>query len=87
MKRWLSGLALGMALALPAGAAVDVNTATQADLESVSGIGPTKAKAIMEYRAKNGAFKSIGDLELVPGIGAKTLEKIKKDLTVGKPAK
>lgn len=59
------------------GKKVDVNTADAATLESLSGIGDTKAKAIIEYREKNGKFKNLNDLSNVPGIGDATLEKMK----------
>ena len=64
-------------------AAVDVNTATEAQLEGLKGIGPAKAKTIIEYRTKNGPFKSVDDLEKVKGIGKKTLDVIRADVTVG----
>ena len=63
-------------------AAVNVNTATQAQLESLNGIGPAKAKTIIDYRNKNGSFKTIEDLDKVPGIGKGILSKIKADVTV-----
>ena len=54
------------------GKKVDINTADAATLESLSGIGEAKAKAIIEYREKNGKFKNLDDLSNVPGIGDKT---------------
>jgi competence protein ComEA len=63
-------------------AAVNVNTATQDQLQTLNGIGPVKAKAIIDYRNKNGAFKSVDDLDKVPGIGPSVLGKIKADVTV-----
>lgn len=63
-------------------AAVNINTATQDELVSVKGIGPGKAKAIIDYRTKNGPFKSLDDLKGVKGFGEKTLAKLKGDLTV-----
>ena len=59
------------------GKKVDINTADAATLESLSGIGEAKAKAIIEYREKNGKFKNLDDLSNVPGIGDATLEKVK----------
>ncbi|EHK90677.1 helix-hairpin-helix domain-containing protein [Aggregatibacter actinomycetemcomitans] len=56
---------------------VDINTAGAATLENLSGIGEAKAKAIVEYREKNGKFKNLNDLSNVPGIGDATLEKVK----------
>lgn len=64
-------------------AAVDLNTATHAQLESVKGIGPVKAKAIIEYRARNAPFKSVDDLANVKGFGKKTVDKVRSELTVG----
>ncbi len=64
-------------------AAVDLNNATQAQLESVGGIGSTKAKAIIEYRPKNGQFKNVDELDKVTGFGKKTVDKVRSQLTVG----
>ena len=72
-------LVLGMA-AFNAIADVNVNTATQAQLETLHGIGPGKAKAIIDYRTKNGPFKSIADIDKVPGIGPGTMKHIKGDV-------
>lgn len=74
-----------MLLALTGGAfaAVNINTANQADLETLQGIGPAKAKAIVEYRKKNGSFKLPDDLEKVKGIGPAIMKKVRKDITVG----
>lgn len=71
-----------LALAGVALAAVNINTATKEQLDSLKGIGPTKAQAIVDYRAKNGPFKSVDDLEKVPGIGPATMKDIRSQLTV-----
>jgi len=81
MKKWIIGL-FAMLMSVAALAAVNVNTATQQELETLKGIGPVKAKAIIDYRSKNGPFKSQADLVNVPGIGEKTVEKLKADLAV-----
>jgi competence protein ComEA len=83
MKKLLLILVTAFAFAIPAWAAVDLNTATQSQLETLDGVGPKKAEAIIEYRKKNGGFKSVNDLDKVPGFGAKTVDKLKKDITVG----
>ena len=61
---------------------VNVNTASQAALETLPGIGPVKARAIIDYRNANGAFHSPGDLIKVTGIGEKTLENLLPYVTV-----
>jgi len=66
----------------PAGP-VNINTATAAELEALSGIGPKTAEAIVEYREANGPFEGIEDVMAVPGIGEGTFEKIKDEITVG----
>ena len=63
--------------AMPAAvSAIDINSADATQLESLPGIGPTKAKAIVDYRTQNGPFQSTADLEKVPGIGPKTMEQL-----------
>ncbi len=64
----------------PAGK-VNINTADEAALTSLKGIGKTKAKAIIDYRQKNGPFKSVDDLKNVKGIGDKTLAKLRDQIT------
>lgn len=61
---------------------VNLNTATQTQIEAVAGVGPTKAKAIVDYRTKNGSFKSVDELDNVTGFGKKTVEKVKGGFTV-----
>ena len=82
MKYLLSLILAVLACINLAFAAVNINTATQEELVSVKGIGPGKAKAIIDYRTKNGPFKSLDDLKGVKGFGEKTLAKLKGDLTV-----
>ncbi len=78
---WLA--AFLMTFAGLASAAVDLNSATVTELDAVKGIGPAKAKAIVDYREKNGSFKSVDDLKNVKGFGKKTIEKLRPELTVG----
>jgi len=63
-------------------ALVDINLADQSALESVPGIGPVKAAAILEHRNQIGSFSSIGQLIEVTGIGPATLEAIRPYVTI-----
>ena len=62
---------------------ININTATQAQLETLPGIGPVKAAAIIAYRQEHGAFASVDDLIKVSGIGKKTLSDLRPYATVG----
>lgn len=61
---------------------VNINTATQAELESLPGIGPSKAAAIIAYRQEHGPFARPEDLQDVSGIGPKTWEGLADKVTV-----
>lgn len=61
---------------------ININTADETTLQTLDGIGETKAKAIIEYRNKNGNFKTIEDIKNVSGIGDSVYEKIKDNITV-----
>ncbi|MDY4761656.1 helix-hairpin-helix domain-containing protein [Streptococcus thoraltensis] len=61
---------------------VNLNKATLADLQTISGIGQKRAQDILDYRDSNGGFKSVDDLSNVSGIGEKTLEKLREEVTV-----
>ncbi|HEL1661330.1 TPA: helix-hairpin-helix domain-containing protein [Streptococcus suis] len=61
---------------------VNLNTATEADLQTISGIGSKRAADIIAYREANGGFKSVDDLNNVSGIGDKTMESIRPYVTV-----
>lgn len=62
---------------------ININTASASVLaESIVGVGPGKAAAIVEYRTQNGPFLSIEDLAKVSGIGSKTIEANKENLSV-----
>ena len=82
-KLYKSVLVLAGLMALPAFAAVNINTATQSELEVVRGLGPAKAKAIIVYRDANGNFKSLDELDNVKGFGKASIEKLKEELSVG----
>lgn len=78
-----AGSPQGSAPAIGAGThRVNLNTATQAELELLPGIGPAMAKRIMEYRKEHGKFASVDQLDNVRGIGEKTLEKLRALVTV-----
>lgn len=76
-------LVLASLIAFPVLAAVNVNTATQSELEAVKGLGPAKAKAIIEYREAHGSFKHLDELDNVKGIGKASIDKMKGELTTG----
>lgn len=56
---------------------LDLNTATQAELENLPGIGEVMARRILEYRVAQGGFSAVEELKNVSGIGDKTYETIK----------
>ena len=61
---------------------ININTATKEELMLITGIGETKAKAIIDYREANGKFETVDDVINVPGIGEKTLEQIREYICV-----
>ena len=67
-----------------AGYPIDLNTATQVELESLPGIGPVTAQAILAFRDQNGPFKTIEEIQKVPGIGEKTFENLRELITIRK---
>ncbi|MEY3951083.1 MAG: hypothetical protein RJB21_842 [Pseudomonadota bacterium] len=89
LMRWVIASITGLfLLSSYAHAQVEVNSADQAALESVRGLGPSKAKAILEERKKNGPYKDANDLHTrVKGIGEKTVERMMQNgLTINRKA-
>ncbi|EET43734.1 comEA protein [Neisseria sicca ATCC 29256] len=81
MKKFLFA-ALSLLTASLSLAAVNINTASPSELEALPGIGPAKAKAIVDYRQQHGAFKSVEELKNVKGIGEGIFSKLKAEATV-----
>lgn len=61
---------------------ININTATQTELETLNGIGPSTALKIINYRTENGKFKKIEDITNVPGIGESKFENIKESICI-----
>ncbi len=61
---------------------VNVNQADATELQTINGIGPAKAEAIITYREEHGEFQQIEDLRNISGFGEKTIERLKNELTV-----
>jgi competence protein ComEA len=78
----LPGAKSGLEAKAPPSGVIDPNLASQADLETLPGIGPVMAKRIIDYRRTHGPYKKIADLRKVSGIGRKKLEKMKPYLTI-----
>ena len=66
---------------------IDLNTATIKELEQLPGVGPTTAKAIVEFRTKSGRFRRVEDLLAVRGISESKLEKMRPYITISPPPK
>lgn len=61
---------------------ININRATQAELETIPGVGPSTALKIITYRNENGKYKSIEDIKNVSGIGDSKYEKMKNYITI-----
>ena len=91
MNQLLKSLVFSVLLAasgLAAATPINVNTATQSELESIKGIGPSKAKTIIAERLDGGHFQDANDLQKrVRGIGMKSVEKmVDNGLTIEAPS-
>ena len=82
MKKILATVAAFFASISIAFAAVNVNNATKEELMTLKGVGEVKAQAIIDFRTKNGPFKTMADVDKVPGIGEGTLKAMGADATL-----
>ncbi len=82
IKNFVLGLSLSLASLAAFAAQINLNTATAAQLEALNGIGAAKAEAIVAYRDAHGGFKSVDELAAVKGVGDKTVEKNREQMTV-----
>lgn len=83
MKKICFAVLFVLFMTVTAYAEININTATKDELNSLAGIGPIKAEAIVKHRQEKGPFKSIDELKNVYGIGDKLFDQIKSDVTVG----
>lgn len=82
MKKLLLAFVMWFAFSGVALAVVNINTATKEELTSLKGVGDKRAQEIIDYRKKNGNFKSVDELEKVPGIGPGLMKQIRSEVTV-----
>lgn len=61
---------------------IDINAADINELQKISGVGPAKAQAIVDYREENGAFESVDELNEISGFGEKTVEKLRDSIKI-----
>ena len=85
MRKLLLAFIMWFAISGAALAAVNINTATKDELVTLKGVGEKRAQAIIDYRTKNGPFKTVDDLEKVPGIGPGLMKQIKSQVAVSGP--
>lgn len=84
LKALFATLVLSLCVSAFAAQPVDINVANAETLaQAIKGVGLKKAEAIVAYREKNGAFSSVDDLQLVDGIGEKTVNESRDVLTTG----
>ena len=87
IKSLVLGLSLSLASLVAFAAQINLNTASAAELETLNGVGAAKAEAIVAYRSEHGGFKSVDELANVKGIGDKTVDKNRDQMTVAAPAR
>lgn len=61
---------------------IEINAADINELQKISGVGPAKAQAIVDYREENGAFESVDELNEISGFGEKTVEKLRDSIKI-----
>ncbi|HKJ87058.1 MAG TPA: helix-hairpin-helix domain-containing protein [Gammaproteobacteria bacterium] len=87
MRAYLFALVLTVAVCLPgsvlAAGTVDLNSASPEELTGLNGIGDVLAERIVSYRESHDGFDSVEQLQDVEGIGAKTLETLREEVSVG----
>ncbi|MGE5227150.1 MAG: helix-hairpin-helix domain-containing protein [Planctomycetaceae bacterium] len=76
------GTSAGGTVAGATGGLVNINTADEPTLETLNGVGPVTAAAIIKYREENGPFATVDQLDAVSGIGPATLEELRDQVTV-----
>jgi competence protein ComEA len=76
----------GIVLALALWAVTDLNSAAESEIATLPGIGPSKARAIVDYRTEHGGIKTLEELDDVPGIGPATIANLRGLVTVDAPA-
>ena len=81
MKKLFLILVMLVAFSGAAVAAVNINTATKEELTSINGIGEKRAQDIIDYRTKNGPFKTVDDLEKIPGVGPGLMKRIRSQVS------
>ncbi len=90
LKKLCLSLILGLSLLsvnVFATDAININTATQAQLETLNGVGPSTATEIIKYREQVGKFKTVDELTNVKGIGDKKLSQFAEQVIVSEPKK
>jgi competence protein ComEA len=81
MRKLFLILVMSVAFSGVAVAAVNINTATKEELTSIKGVGEKRAQDIIDYRTKNGPFKTVDDLEKVPGVGPGLMKRVRSQVS------